>query len=152
MKRPVLDNESMPENLCMSCTGACCKGPLIMSLSKEDQAQMAAAGTEFITVAEPADHDRDDVPYPIGHEFDSEKGEITEVKYLEGNETEPLVAGMGRYVMLGTCGNLTNILGREQCGIYDRRPQTCREFQAGGPACLMMRAAGHGGFEVQLGA
>jgi Fe-S-cluster containining protein len=128
----------MSENLCHSCTGACCKGPITMSLNKEEYQMMVETGTELKTIAEPVDHDRDDVVYPAGWSIDPKKGTMR-MMVERGRETEPLAAGLGRYTMWGTCGNLKEILGVEQCAIYGDRPQVCRDFEMGGPKCLLIR-------------
>jgi len=109
-----------------------------MSLSEEERQQMEGAGTVLHAIAEPTDYDRDDVPYPIGWRIDLRKGTM-QMELEPGRETEPLKAGLGRYTMFGTCGNLVNILGREQCGIYDTRPQVCRDFEAGEDKCDLLR-------------
>jgi Fe-S-cluster containining protein len=99
---------------------------------------MIAAGTDLRTIAEPVDYDRDDVPYPAGWSIDREKGTMRFMVDRK-NPNEPLAAGLGRYTMFGTCGNLTEILGVEQCGIYDNRPKVCQDFEMGGPKCLQLR-------------
>lgn len=128
----------MSENLCMSCTGACCKGPITMSLDADEYEMMIEAGTELKTIAEPVDHDREEVIYPAGWAVDPKKRTMR-MMVEEGNKYEPLAAGLGRYTMFGTCGNLKEILGVEQCSIYDTRPQVCRDFEMGGPKCLLIR-------------
>lgn len=109
-----------------------------MSLTEEEYRQMVAAGSELKTIAEPVDYDRDDVVYPAGWAIDPQKGTMR-MMVEKGRETEPLAAGLGRYTLWGSCGNLTEILGVEQCGIYDNRPQVCRDFEMGGPKCLLLR-------------
>jgi Fe-S-cluster containining protein len=109
-----------------------------MSLTDEEREMMEAAGTQLKTIAEPVDYDRDDVVYPSGWAIDREKGTMR-MMTEKGRETEPLAAGLGRYTMFGTCGNLTNILGVEQCGVYDNRPQVCRDFEMGGDKCDLFR-------------
>jgi Fe-S-cluster containining protein len=113
-----------------------------MSLSPEEHRQMAEAGTTLMTVAEPADHDREQVPYPASWEINP--GSNTPVKMIlePGSEYEPLAAGLGRYTMWGKCGNLLSSItvdGRPQCGIYEQRPQVCRDFERGGPKCNLLR-------------
>lgn len=109
-----------------------------MSLTAEEYAMMVEAGTDLVTIAEPVDADREDVPYPAGWNLDA-KGKRAEMVLEPGREYEPLAAGLGRYTMFGTCGNLIEILGIEQCGKYDQRPQVCRDFQRGGPKCRLVR-------------
>lgn len=109
-----------------------------MSLTEEEYQMMVEAGTELKTIAEPVDYDRDDVLYPAGWRIDLEKRTM-QMEVERGREYEPLAAGLGRYTMWGTCGNLTEILGVEQCGIYEERPQVCRDFEMGGPKCLLIR-------------
>lgn len=109
-----------------------------MSLSSEEHEMMVAAGTTLVTVLDPVDHDREDAIYPVGAEIDERRLTVT---LPDGQEiqTQPLEAGLGRYVMFGACGNLTNVLGVEQCSIYDKRPQVCREFKVGKTGCAILR-------------
>ena len=101
---------------------------------------MVDAGTEFFTILTPVDYDRPNAYYPFGDGFDRVAG-IKELGILFLGEamTEPLAAGLGRYMMLGACGNLQKVDGVEQCGIYEDRPQVCRDFKRGGPACGLFR-------------
>lgn len=108
-----------------------------MSLSPSEHGQMKEAGTKFITVAEPADYDRPNIPYPVGFKRGKDGG--VDILMIKGREFEPLAAGMGRYLLLGSCGNLVEINGLEQCGIYESRPKVCRTFPMGGDACHEMR-------------
>jgi Fe-S-cluster containining protein len=43
-----------------------------------------------------------------------------------------------------------SVPGRYPCGIYDVRPDDCRLFEPGSPACLEARALGHLGASVQF--
>jgi Fe-S-cluster containining protein len=109
-----------------------------MSLSPEDHRMMIEAGTTLLTVLEPTDHDREDALYPEGAEMDEEHLTIS---MPEGRKapTMLLKAGLGRYIMFGTCGNLEEILGVERCSVYDKRPEVCREFEMGGFYCGLLR-------------
>lgn len=129
----------MAENLCMSCKALCCKGPATtMSLNEKEHRQMEDAGTTLFPIAEPVDYDRDDVPYASEWRVDLEEGTI-EMVLEPGKETEPLRAGLGRYLMLGPCGNLVEVDGVEMCGIHEERPEVCRGFEMGGEKCDLLR-------------
>jgi len=110
-----------------------------MSLSAEEHEQMVGVGTEFISLAEPVDYNREKVPYPAGFEFAPEKPDHVRILVEKGREYAPLEAGLGRYIMLGACGNLETIDGWERCGIYADRPQVCQQFEAGADTCLLLR-------------
>jgi len=58
-------------------------------------------------------------------------------------------AGRNRdfYLLEDNCGNLDPDTG--ECGIYDERPQACREFVLGGFACQQTRAGA--GLPIDLG-
>ena len=128
----------MAENLCMSCTAACCKGPITLALTEEEHGQMIEAGTLLHTIAEPVDYDRDEILYPAGWRIDLEK-KTMQMEVERGKEYEPLAAGLGRYTMFGACGNLVEVDGVEQCGIYENRPQVCQDFEAGADKCNLLR-------------
>lgn len=109
-----------------------------MSLSEKERRQMEDVGTTLFPIAEPVDHDRDDVPYASDWRVDLIEGTI-EMVLEPGKETEPLKAGFGRYLMLGPCGNLVEVDGIEMCGIHEERPQVCWEFEMGGEKCNLLR-------------
>lgn len=49
------------------------------------------------------------------------------------------------------CGALdTSVEGQFPCGIYQVRPQGCREVEPGSPCCLEARALGHLGSSVEF--
>jgi Fe-S-cluster containining protein len=131
----------MAEVSCQNCVAACCKGnPLLtMQLSTEEVAFMRAGGNVFQTVAEPADHDRDDVIYPVGMQVYPDRGTF-QWQVERGREHEPLPAGFGRYALVGACKYLeTDANGWERCSVYDQRPAVCRNFQLASPKCLTFR-------------
>jgi Fe-S-cluster containining protein len=129
----------MEEINCHNCQAACCTGPLPIELSQPEYDQMAAAGTVFITIAEPAAHDRSDVPHPAGVLIDEGDPGKTRTRVIETGGHWPLAAGEGRYILLGKCANLRTFLGWEHCGIYDERPRVCRGLEVGGFACRFIR-------------
>lgn len=132
----------MSETGCHNCYGACCIGPQTMQLTLAEKEQMESAGSLFQTIAEPADHDREKVRYPIDFIVDKARNSIRWM-YKADRPFEPLPAGYGRYMLIGACGNL---LSSGQCGIYDDRPQVCRDFVENGSKCVLMREV-----KVELG-
>ncbi len=100
---------------------------------------MIEVGTDLLTVAEPVGYDRKGVPHPRGETIDiAHLDELWERLKREG-KVEPLAAGIGRYVMTGTCGALKKFLDWEYCSNYENRPQVCRKLDMAGPLCLLMR-------------
>jgi Fe-S-cluster containining protein len=131
------DNRSnMAGETCSNCNAACCKGPLILSLTQDEREVMLAAKTELVTIVEPASHDQPNALYPA-HEPDPDRpGE-----FRLSSTSEPLAAGYGRYIMSGKCGNLAvTAFGMEYCKVYEDRPKVCRDFQMGAPACIFIRS------------
>jgi Fe-S-cluster containining protein len=125
----------MSEVSCQNCTAACCKGPEIMEMDAKDAKFMRDGGNLLAAIAEPVDYDRDDVLKPIGMNF--EKGTVV---VADGQEYEPLKAGLGRYMLLGDCVYLeTTPEGSQQCGVYENRPAICRGFEMGGDKCRTIR-------------
>ncbi len=110
-----------------------------MQLSLLEKASLESAGTVFQSIAEPASFDRDDVIYPQAMEIDADRRTIKWLVDAE-NPYEPLSAGFGRYMLIGTCGWLrTTPDGKRYCGTYPRRPQACQDFEEGGDNCQIMR-------------
>jgi Fe-S-cluster containining protein len=133
----------MTEINCQNCSAACCKGPESMELSAEELKFMLEAGNTFYAIAYPVDHDREKVLYPRGWRLDPsypDDPRQSEPLFLHGQEYEPLEAGLGRYILFGTCKYLkTTEEGLEMCSVYDRRPNVCRDFEMGGYGCRLMR-------------
>jgi Fe-S-cluster containining protein len=114
----------MSEISCQNCRAACCKGvPLLtMQLTAIEVKFMRAGGNKFQTVAEPLDHDRDKVIYPVGMQIYQERGTFQWI-VEKGREYEPLPAGFGRYALVGACKYLaTTEDGWEYCSVYEQRP------------------------------
>ena len=133
------DNFSVKEIDCHRCIAACCKGPMTIELTAPEHEQMLEAGTQLITIAEPVPYERSDVPHPAGVPLDlTAPEEVVETVNNQG-ERWPLAANKGRYIMVGSCGNLSKLLGWEYCAIYEDRPAVCRDLEMGGIACQIMR-------------
>ena len=82
-----------------------------MELTAPEHAFMRNSGSILIPAAEPVDYDRTDVIYPMGIQI-SEDGLRAQLLVNQDHQFEPLAAGLGRYVLHGTCGYLrTNIDG-----------------------------------------
>jgi Fe-S-cluster containining protein len=129
----------MPAKTCTSCVAACCKGPILMQLSNPEYKAMSGAGNTFVTIAKPADHDREQVPYPYAMQINEQRG-TQQFLFEKGRETEPLAAGLGRYMLIGACKNLViPPFGIELCGVYETRPEVCRDFEVGGQTCELLR-------------
>jgi len=132
----------MTEKLsCENCKAACCKGTpmMVIELAADEAAQMREAGTDLMTVVEPKDHGQPTAIYPVGARLDDD-GTQGEWELDPDNPFEPLKAGMGRYMMIGACGNLVvNKKGHESCGIYETRPAICAQFPVGSERCVSMR-------------
>lgn len=133
----------MSELSCQNCKAACCKGPETMELTIEEASFMLRGGNTLTTIAQPADHVREDVLYPQGWQMDEDDptNPILAVPLvLKGFEFEPLAAGLGRYTLWGTCKYLeTTEDGWERCSVYDQRPNVCIDFPMGGQKCHLMR-------------
>lgn len=131
----------MSEISCRNCNAACCKGTpfLVMQLSDSELAFMQDSGNVLQIIAEPKDYDRNDVRYPIGAQIHSSRGTLNWL-YEKGRECEPLPAGFGRYALIGACKNLTtDEHGWEHCGVYDDRPEVCRNFGVATEKCVQVR-------------
>ena len=132
---------SNPEISCDDCNAACCRGNpvLTMQLSLKEVKFMKKGGNRIQTIVEPAGHVQEKARYPIGANIDPIRRTVRWI-YLKGKETEPLPAGMGRYALFGECQYLeTDENGHEYCGVYDNRPQVCRDFEMGGDKCQTFR-------------
>jgi hypothetical protein len=112
---------------------------MTIELEQQDFQQMSDAGTAFITIAEPAPYDRDDVPHPSGIPIDLDDVEQYVRRVQAEGQKFPLAANLGRFVMIGSCGNLKNFAGWEICSIYPERPNTCRKLEMGGGPCRLIR-------------
>jgi hypothetical protein len=112
---------------------------MAIELTAPEHEQMAEAGTTLVTIAEPVPYDREKVPHPahVPLNLDRPK-DVLEQTYQHG-ERWPLPAGLGRYIMLGSCGNLKTLMGWEYCSIYEDRPRACHKLQMGGMACRLIR-------------
>jgi Fe-S-cluster containining protein len=129
----------MSEINCGNCTSACCRGNMVVQLTNDEVSFMLRGGNRFLTVAQSADHDREEVLYPVGHETDAETGKIKFLA-LKGNEYEPLAKGLGRYILKNDCTYLEyDQDGNTYCGVYEDRPALCRDFEMGGAKCQAMR-------------
>lgn len=127
----------MSEISCHNCTAACCKGPEIMELTAEELDFMEEGGNTLFTIAKPADHDRNDIPYPYGLDLSQDAPELL---FAKDHPYEPLNAGLGRYMLLETCAYLeTSPEGWERCSVYAERPAVCRNFEMAGHKCRLMR-------------
>lgn len=133
----------MGEVNCQSCSAACCKGPETMELTLEEASFMLRGGNTLITIAQPDDHDRENILYPQGWQMapdDPTNPRLAQPLVLKGSEFEPLAAGLGRYTLWGTCKYLeTDTDGWERCGAYDQRPNVCKDFPVGSQKCRLMR-------------
>jgi len=132
---------SNAEISCENCTAACCKGDpfIIMQLSKRELKFMKRPGNQFQTIVKPADHVQTNARYPVEAVINRERNTVQWV-YMKGRETEPLPAGMGRYALVGACKYLEkDENGSEYCGVYERRPQVCQDFEMGSPNCETLR-------------
>ncbi len=111
-----------------------------MSLSLEELSFMLRGGNKLLTVSQPTDHDRDDVIYPIGIEYDEDSPSVRKWLVEPGREYEPLEAGMGRYILMNDCAYLkVSEDGWEYCGAYEERPKVCQDFEVGGVKCVKLR-------------
>jgi Fe-S-cluster containining protein len=126
---------------CENCTGECCKGPRTITLTDDERDQMRSVGTRLLGVVEPKPYPRERAPYPPqDFDFRSVDPEILPETVASLGVYNQLEAFRGLYIMDKQCGNLQQFLGREVCMIYDDRPAVCREFEAGGTDCVLMRA------------
>jgi Fe-S-cluster containining protein len=129
---------SNPEVSCQNCVAACCKGNLLLGLKLEEASFMIKGGNKIETVEWPVNYDRDNVIYPYGYEIDKNGNKFWLVD--PEKPTEPLKADLGRFMLIGSCKYLeTDTDGREYCGVYNERPDVCREFVVGAEKCLMLR-------------
>ncbi len=126
---------------CDNCQAACCKGPITMDLATDEFEFMRDGGGLFHTIEEPANYDREQVRYPVS--FTINKLRNTIQFFAEtGNEYKPLPAGVGRYMLVGSCGYLiADSRGREYCSVYESkdRPVICGSFEEAGPKCVRVR-------------
>jgi Fe-S-cluster containining protein len=100
---------------------------------------MQKPGNKFLTIAEPAGRDRAEVIYPSGIQVNQERGTFNWLAE-RGNEYEPLPAGYGRYALLGACKYLEiDEAGWEYCGVYEDRPEVCRNFETASSKCQVLR-------------
>ena len=129
----------MNEISCQNCQAACCKGPMTIELTKPEYTQMSEVGTDLITVADPVPYNRNDVPHPAGVSLILEHREEAVKRIEKEGERWPLTANMGRYILVGSCGNLRTLLGWERCNIYGQRPRACRNLEVGEIACKAIR-------------
>lgn len=128
----------MLEIACNNCVAACCKN-VILELTRKEQKFMERGGSNLVTVAKPKQRDRSKVPYPRSYEVID--GEV-KLSYVPGYKTEPLKAGLGRFVLIGNCGYLeTDPSGWELCSVYSERPQVCQDFPVGESKCQLMRVS-----------
>lgn len=96
---------------------------------------------KLITVAQPADHDREKVIYPRSYKTDENNPNKRTWTVEKAREYEPLAAGFGRYILEGTCAYLeVSEEGWERCGVYENRPKVCQDFEMGGEKCRLMRS------------
>ncbi len=110
-----------------------------MSLTAEERDFMRASGNAIQRVADPVDYDREEVIYPVSFKVHKRRNTLSWI-VEKGREYEPLAANYGRYMLLGACKYLvTDENGWERCGVYDERPQVCRDFEMGSPKCLTLR-------------
>ena len=131
----------MSEISCENCQAACCKGNplLIMQLTAEEREFMGRPGNILQRVADPVPYDRDDVIYPAGMQINQERGTLSWLAEA-GREYEPLPANYGRYALVGACKYLeTDENGWENCGVYEERPEVCRNFEVASPKCQLLR-------------
>ena len=129
----------MAEISCENCTSACCRADTLVELTLEEVSLLIRGGTKLLTVAMPSPHDRDDVIYPIGHEYDPDTGNRAWI-LEKARPFEPLAANMGRYILATDCAYVgTNEVGQSICTIYEERPAICREFEMGGDKCQRIR-------------
>ena len=100
---------------------------------------METGGSLLQTVAEPVSYDRNDVIYPIAVNIDAQRKTVRWIAEKD-RPYEPLPAGVGRYMLFGTCAFLqTDGAGWEYCGAYENRPGVCRDFEEAGPTCQILR-------------
>jgi len=119
-------SEPVPEILCETCTAACCKAPMSVMLTRREHKQHGAQmGLEEIE--KPRSYNRK-IPGAGAH-----------------GEAMALPAEMGWYKFQGPCGNLDD---ENRCSIYTRRPNCCRLFEMGSPACRKARR--DAGLDVDL--
>lgn len=124
---------------CHNCQGVCCSGLILFDLDNEDLAFMKRGGSQMHTVVKPKKVDQPNAHYPIDHIGDRERNTLVPILDPE-RPTEPLAAGVGRYLLMGRCGYLvTTEDGRERCSTYDNKPKPCNDFEEGGDKCKFMR-------------
>lgn len=130
----------MSEVTCQNCSAACCKGPVTVELTAYEKEHLLGVGTDLYPIVEPVNFDRPYVAYPAGVELDDE-GQLEKFLYVDGQRrSEPLDAGLGRYMLIGTCGFLkTDPAGWEYCSGYDDRPKICQDFEIGSLKCRLIR-------------
>lgn len=110
-----------------------------MQLTAEELAFMKAGGNRFMTVADPVDHDRQEVLYPAGIQVYPDRNTFSWLAE-QGREYEPLAAGFGRYAIVGACKYLaTGEGGWEYCSVYEQRPGVCQDFEVGSRKCMELR-------------
>lgn len=110
-----------------------------MELTASEYEGLVDAGTDLLVIAEPVGYDRDEVPHPAGAKFNPDDITSTLRQLRAEGKFWPLAAGVGRYVLLGDCGQLKTLFGWEYCGAYENRPQVCRNLAMGSQACLAFR-------------
>lgn len=132
----------MIEISCEGCIGACCKSSfgtsVVMDLDKGEYSRLTEAGTDFLTLVDPEPYNRYNALMPYGEIVDPDTG-TSELVFDRSAPGLLLMAGYGRYILRGACGNLAEENGRAICMDYDNRPQVCRDFDVGGEECLDLR-------------
>lgn len=113
---------------CENCTAACCRAGTLMILSETDHQNNRKA----MALRRLAKATRQVQPVLIQAEGVKSDGTKYPIPMLIN-----IPAHHGAYVMSKDCGRLKG----NRCGIYDDRPQACKDYIVGSPECLEARAA-----------
>lgn len=123
---------------CETCVAACCRAGASMPLEK-DEAYRNRRTMSLGTLARERKYPQ---LFAIAAEVIDEEG-----KRAKQMQPMRIPANYGFYLLLEDCGNLTE---DNKCGVYDRRPGACAQYEVGSQACLDARAMfGLDGHEAQ---
>src|SRR5262245_15789377 len=105
---------------CETCTALCCRAPVNMVMSKAEFTRYRKS-MDLRVLVEPA-RQRQQVDHGSRH--------------IPGDHHLELPAGHGLFELVSGCANLAE---DNRCSIYASRPNCCRDFAVGSPACLKLR-------------
>lgn len=117
----------MSEVSCSNCKGACCLRGAALRLTAPERDFLEEGGAHLLEVSPPPESD------PIADLL----GKFGSNVVLASGSSEP----RGTYVLNSDCGYLEKDGDWPTCKVYDdeRRPQVCKRFTVGSPACHEVR-------------